>query len=141
MVEHKLTRFDDAGIQMEIPIGAPFVSSSPTGVLIMLHRINRGLRAEAGYIVTLHVQRFGKASMDDRLEFASQATSDFQQWRYKMHSRLNTRRESGLIYVRKDMETPAGEFLCVDVEIFETESVERDLADVERMIESIKIEK
>jgi hypothetical protein len=139
LAEHRLAVFKDAGLQMEIPTETPFVSSSPAGVLIMVHRMSRGLRAEADYLIKVDVRRISKASMDRRLEFASQPSSDnIQQWRYKMHSRLDVRKESALWYIRKDIETPEGEFLFVDGELKATEFAETDLSEIKRIVESIR---
>jgi hypothetical protein len=124
---------------METPTEAPFVSSSMAGILIMVHEESRGLQAESDYIIKVQARRISKASMHNRLEFASQPSSDdIQQWRYKMHSSSDVRKEPAVWYVRKDVETPGGEFLFVDCEIKVTEFAEADLAAATRIVESIK---
>jgi hypothetical protein len=139
LAEHKHTVFRDAGIQMEIPTKTPFVSSSSAGVLIMVHRVSRGWQAEAEYLIKIDVIRISRMSMDNRLKFASQPTSDhIQQWRYKIHSRLDVRKEPDIWYIRKDVEIPDGSFIFIDGELKVTEYVETDLFEINRIIESIK---
>ena len=139
LAEHKVAIFKEAGFQVEIPTETPFVSSSFAGALIMVHEIRRGFRAETGYLMKVHVMRKAKASMDDSVEFASKTGDVIQQWRYRMHSHLDVRKTAGLWYVRKDIETPEGEFLSVDGELMVTEFVETDLSEIRRIIESIKL--
>jgi hypothetical protein len=137
--EHKVVVFEDAGLQMQIPAETPFVSSNPAGVLVMLHQIKRGFQAEAGYIIQVHVMRKSKASMNASEEFASKASDELQQWRHRIHSVLDVRKAGRVWCVRKDIETPKGDFLSVDGEITVTEFADTDLAEVNRMIGSIAI--
>jgi len=137
--EHRLTLFKDAGLQMEIPTHTPFVSGNASGVLIMIHRMSRKLQGEADYLIKLPVSRKSNSSMELRKEFASQTSPDqLQKWRYKLHSRLDVRKEPTIWYVCKDIETPGGDFLCADAEINVTESIEDDLSETQRIIESIR---
>jgi hypothetical protein len=138
--EHRVLINREAGLQMEIPTETPFVSGSAAGVLVMVHQIGRGFHAEAGYLVKVHVQRKSKEDMDDSAHFASQSSGDeIQQWRCRIHSRLDVKQTADLWYVRKDIETPEGECLSVDVELTVTEFAEADLAETRRMVESIAL--
>lgn len=135
----KVTVFENAGFQMEIPTETPFVSSSPAGALIMVHEMSRGFRAESGYLIKLQVRRKSQADMADNAAFATRlGTDEIQQWRYRIHPRLEVKRTTNLWYVRKDLEASPGEFLSIDAELTVTEFIETDLSETERMIESIE---
>jgi len=143
LTEHNQKIFEDVGVQVEIPAKTPFISSDSTGVLIMVHEISRGLRAESAYLIKVHVRRMSNGEMDERLEFISRSSgndsaSEYYRWRYRLHPRMDIRKESDLWYIRKDIETPGGEILSVEGEIRVTESAEVDLTEATRIVESIK---
>jgi hypothetical protein len=131
--------FNDAGVQMELPVMVPFESDSPKGVLIMLHPISPGQHAEQGYLVKINVRWFSKSETDSNARIASNPlTDDFNKWLNTKHPTLDIRKGSKDWRVRKDIETSDGRCLSIDCQLTVTDLVNTNLAEIKRIVDSIK---
>ena len=136
---HAIKVFSDAGVQMDVPLAAPFMSSGTNGILVMLHPISRGRLAEPEYLVEIDIRRISKEDFDSHSQEASRSlTDDFNKWLNAKHPSLDIRKDSRVWYIRKDMETPSGQILSIDCEIRVTQFAEKDLLVINRIVESVK---
>jgi hypothetical protein len=132
-------KFDDAGIQMELPAEVPSESSSKKSVLIMLHPASQNEQAEQGYCVKILIRRLSKADLESNSRIASDPlTDDFNKWYKTNHPSLEIRKDTKNWRLRKDVPILDGSSLFVDARITITASVDADLAEVKRIVDSVK---
>lgn len=139
-LEKRMTKvFEDAGVQMELPDAVSSESSSKKDVLIMLHPTGQGEQAEQGYCVKIHVRRLSKAELDSNGRMAAHPlTDDFNKWYTTNHPSLDIRKAPKVWRIRKDVPTPGGLSLFIDGQVTVTKSVDADLTETRRIVESIK---
>jgi len=139
LAKHMIKAFADAGIQMELPAVVPSESSSTNGILIMLHPTSRGEHAEQGYCIKIHARRLSKAESDSNNRMAANPLTDgFNKWYTTNHPSLDIWKTPNLWHIRKDMPTPEGLSLFIDGQVTGTTSVDQDLVEAKRIVESIK---
>jgi hypothetical protein len=138
-LEKRTTKvFNDTAIQMELPDVAS-VSSSKKGVLIMLHPTTEGEQAEQGYCVKINVTRLSKEETESNSRMATHPlTDEFNKWYTTNHPSLDLRKAPKTWRMRKDVPTPGGLSLFVDCQIAVTKSLDADLLETRRIVESVK---
>jgi len=129
--------FEDAGLQMETPVAPEFESTHSNRVLVMFHPFGGGLFTEGNYRVQITVVRISKADLDAKSQIAA-GTYEFYEWYTTNHPNLDIRKEGPFWHLRKDIQTPSGEYLYVDGQVQDFGSSETNLAQAKQTIESIK---
>jgi hypothetical protein len=129
--------FEDAGLQMETPVAPEFESTHSNRVLVMFHPFGGGLFTEGNYRVQITVVRISKADLDAKSQIAA-GTYEFYEWYTTNHPNLDIRKEGPFWHLRKDIQTPSGEYLYVDGQVQDYGPSETNLAEAKQTIESIK---
>jgi hypothetical protein len=135
-----IEEFQDAGVQMELPAKPSTESISAKGVLVAFHpgRVV-GFADEQEYMLKIYVERVSQVNYDSQTLWTTNLPlEDFSRWDNGSHSNLDVRKEKAYYNLRRDVKAPSGEFLVIRGELYITNSVEEDLAEAQRIVQSVK---